>query len=61
LEHKAETSSLVSSVGNYKKEIENLNKTFERMSKELESQKNLTSNLAMAGRTIPPVVTPSSS
>ena len=50
LEHKAELSSLTASVNNYKKEIENLNKTFERMSLELESQKQLTSNLALAGR-----------
>ena len=54
LEHKAETSALMSSVENYKKEIENLNKTFERMSAELESQKKLTSNLALAGRPVAP-------
>lgn len=50
LEHKAETSSLQSAVENYKKEIENLNKSFDRMVAELESQKKLTSNLAMASR-----------
>ncbi len=50
LEHKAETNALTSAVENYKKEIENLNKTFERMSSELDSQKKLTANLALAGR-----------
>ena len=50
LEHKAESAALQSSVENYKKEIENMNKSFDRMSGELESQKNLTANLALAGR-----------
>jgi chromosome segregation ATPase len=50
LEHKAETAALESSVVNYQKEIDNLNKSFDRMSGELESQKKLTANLALAGR-----------
>jgi len=57
LEHKAETAALQSSVNNYQKEIENLNKTFERMSSDLDSQKKLTANLAMAGRPLPAPVT----
>ena len=52
LEHKAETASLESQVENYKKEIENLNKSFDRMATELDSQKTLTANLAMANRPI---------
>jgi len=50
LEHKGETGKLYSQVENYKKEILNLNKTFERMAAELESQKKLTSNLALGAR-----------
>jgi HAMP domain-containing protein len=50
LEHKAETAALAAQVENYKKEIENLNKSFDRMAGELDSQKKLTANLAMANR-----------
>lgn len=52
LEHKAEVGKLSSQVENYQKEILNLNKTFVRMSEELESQKKLTSNLALGSRPI---------
>lgn len=52
LVHKAETASLESSVSNYQKEVDNLNKSFDRMSSELESQKKLTANLALAGRPV---------
>ena len=52
LEHKAHIASLESQVENFKKEAINLEKTFERMSSELESQKQLTSKLAMANRPI---------
>jgi predicted nuclease of predicted toxin-antitoxin system len=52
LEHKATTASLQSSVENYKKEIENMNKSFDRMSGELDSQKKLTSSLALSGRQV---------
>ena len=50
LEHKTEISGLQSQVKTYKKEIENFNKSFDRMVKELESQKKLTANLTMANR-----------
>jgi HAMP domain-containing protein len=50
LEHKAETAALTSAVENYKREMENMNKSFDRMAGELESQKKLTANLALAGR-----------
>jgi HAMP domain-containing protein len=52
LEHKAETASLMSLTENYKKEIENMNKSFDRMTGELESQKKLTANLALASRPV---------
>ena len=52
LEHKAETAALSAQVENYKKEIENLNKSFDRMAGELDSQKTLTANLAMANRPV---------
>jgi chromosome segregation ATPase len=52
LEHKAVSAALESSVVNYQKEINNLNKSFDRMSGELESQKKLTANLALAGRPV---------
>ena len=52
LEHKAEISSLEASIKNYLKEIENLNKSFERMTSELNSQKKLTADLAMTNRPV---------
>jgi len=54
LEHKATVAALQSAVENYKKEVSNLNKSFERMSEELKSQKDLTAQMALANR---PVVT----
>ena len=52
LEHKAETAALESAVTNYQKEIANLNSSFVRMTAELESQKKLTADLAMANRPV---------
>lgn len=50
LEQKAQVASLEANCENYRKEIENLGKTFDRMSEELKSQKELTSSLALANR-----------
>jgi chromosome segregation ATPase len=52
IKHKAETSVLQSNIENYKIEIENLHRSIKRMTEELESQKQLTTNLAMANRPI---------
>ena len=50
LKNEADVNILKATINNYKNEIDNMNKTFNRMSKELESQKELTSNLALASR-----------
>ena len=50
LEHLCAQSKLTAENETFKKEIENLEKSFTRMTQELESQKKLTANLALASR-----------
>lgn len=50
LEHECETASIKADVETYKKEVENLNQTLERMAEELKSQKQLTADVAGLGR-----------
>ena len=50
LEHECRTAELSASNKNYEREIVNMEKTLKRMQEELNSQKELTANIAQAGR-----------
>lgn len=59
LEHECKTAELVAANKNYEREIANMEKSFKRMQEELNSQKELTANIAHASR--PSSTTPSKS
>jgi len=54
LKHECETAQIRAEVETYKKEVENLNATLQRMSDELTSQKQLTADVAGMSRPKPP-------
>jgi hypothetical protein len=51
MENEIETAQLVAATDNYKVQIESLNQTIERMSKELDSQKDLTASVCNVSKT----------